>query len=492
MTHSFRIAFRWQVSIETNDDGQSFLITQEGTSRPFPLGLLGAAYRAGLHSLQGDGIPATDVPLIHQRIKAEQGLLAVGQFIRLLQNLMAQGALQYTLFVDNEPYLSLVPLAQSFRLHDATIERTATMVLSRFASIHRETHALVLDSPLGHGRLILHHPYASALVVRLAAPADYEALLHATNLERAALDTVLQVLLSVKAVTCVTDETTDEDRDPALRTWEYHDLLMHSRSRFGRQPTPLGGTFRFVGQIDPLPAVAPRRSQQVVALHKPDMNQLSAQDVPLTAALEGRRSRRIHGREPLTLHVLGSFLYRTARIQDTHVWDVGADGQTVPFELLRRAYPAGGGIHELDLYLTITRCTGIDAGLYRYDPQEHVLEHVAAYTAQVQRLVLLAKQATASTDEDFPQVLVTYAARFGRITWKYEGLAYALVLKHVGVVMQTMYLVAEAMGLAGCAVGTGDSDLFAQIVGIPYHSMTSVGEFTLGSRADDTMSACSP
>ena len=102
MTHSLRIAFRQQVSIETNEDGQSFLITQEDTSRPFPLGLIGAAYRVGLQSLQGDGIPVIDVPLIHQRIKAEKGLLAVGQFIRLLQNLMTQGALQYTLFVDNE------------------------------------------------------------------------------------------------------------------------------------------------------------------------------------------------------------------------------------------------------------------------------------------------------------------------------------------------------------------------------------------------------
>jgi SagB-type dehydrogenase family enzyme len=61
-------------------------------------------------------------------------------------------------------------------------------------------------------------------------------------------------------------------------------------------------------------------------------------------------------------------------------------------------------------------------------------------------------------------------------------MAYALVLKHVGVLCQTMYLVATAMGLAPCALGTGDSDLFAYATGLDYVAESSVGEFALGSR----------
>ncbi len=57
----------------------------------------------------------------------------------------------------------------------------------------------------------------------------------------------------------------------------------------------------------------------------------------------------------------------------------------------------------------------------------------------------------------------------------------ALVLKHVGVVFQTMYLAATAMGLAPCAVGLGDSDLFAQAADTDYYAETSVGEFLHGS-----------
>jgi hypothetical protein len=52
------------------------------------------------------------------------------------------------------------------------------------------------------------------------------------------------------------------------------------------------------------------------------------------------------------------------------------------------------------------------------------------------------------------QVLIVLTARVGD-RLKYQSIAYALVLKHVGVVLQTMYLSATAMRLAPRAVGTG-------------------------------------
>jgi SagB-type dehydrogenase family enzyme len=85
------------------------------------------------------------------------------------------------------------------------------------------------------------------------------------------------------------------------------------------------------------------------------------------------------------------------------------------------------------------------------------------------------------------QVLITIAARFQRVSWKYAAMAYATILKHVGVVYQTMYLVATAMDLAPCGVGAGDSDSFAWAAGTDYFAETSVGEFLLGSRPGDTV-----
>ena len=45
-----------------------------------------------------------------------------------------------------------------------------------------------------------------------------------------------------------------------------------------------------------------------------------------------------------------------------------------------------------------------------------------------------------------PQILITIAARFGRTSWKYSSIAYALVLKDVGALMQTFYLMATELG----------------------------------------------
>jgi SagB-type dehydrogenase family enzyme len=80
--------------------------------------------------------------------------------------------------------------------------------------------------------------------------------------------------------------------------------------------------------------------------------------------------------------------------------------------------------------------------------------------------------------------LLVITARFQRVTWKYQSMAYALVLKHVGVLYQTMYLAGTAMGLATCALGGGDSDLFAEAAGLDYYAESSVGEFIIGQRPD--------
>ena len=51
------------------------------------------------------------------------------------------------------------------------------------------------------------------------------------------------------------------------------------------------------------------------------------------------------------------------------------------------------------------------------------------------------RDAAASADipSEHLQVLLILTARFQRLSWKYASIAYALTLKHVGVVYQTMY-----------------------------------------------------
>jgi SagB-type dehydrogenase family enzyme len=144
-----------------------------------------------------------------------------------------------------------------------------------------------------------------------------------------------------------------------------------------------------------------------------------------------------------------------------------------------RPYPAGGALYELKLYVVVNRCAGLAAGLYHYDPARHALTRLRGRTTAVGALLRDAADSTA-IPEDTLQTLLILAARFSRVAWKYESIAYALTLKHVGVVYQRMYLAATAMGLAPCAVGGGDADLFARAAGTSYYAETSVGEFLLG------------
>jgi SagB-type dehydrogenase family enzyme len=82
-----------------------------------------------------------------------------------------------------------------------------------------------------------------------------------------------------------------------------------------------------------------------------------------------------------------------------------------------------------------------------------------------------------------PQILLVVTSRFGRVSWKYQAIAYALTLKAVGALYQTMYLTATAMGLAPCAIGTGDGALMARLLGTDFADESSVGEFLLGTDA---------
>jgi nitroreductase len=66
------------------------------------------------------------------------------------------------------------------------------------------------------------------------------------------------------------------------------------------------------------------------------------------------------------------------------------------------------------------------------------------------------------------------------VSWKYSAIAYELILKDVGVLMQTFYLMATDMELGGCAIGIVNIDLFAKMTGIEFHVEGPVGQFAIG------------
>ena len=258
------------------------------------------------------------------------------------------------------------------------------------------------------------------------------------------------------------DVSGDAETDDALAQWDFHDLLFHMRSRQDPQVKPRG--------LNPPPAVVPTSDDDAIPLFRPDLEKLAVDDPPLTFVLEQRRSIRTYDGAPLTAAQLGEFLYRTARVRKLRAGILD--------EVCDKPYPSGGARHALEIYPAVRACEGLEPGLYRYDGLGHRLHKVREFDASVASLV---HQGTPdSSSEAQPPVLLVIAARFQRVQWAYASFGYALILKDTGVLMQTMYLVATAMGLAPCAVGHGNAELFAECAGTRPEIETSVGEFALG------------
>ncbi len=426
--------------------------------------------------------PGDHAGRLARQVRETAGAPGLASWHYHLQQLAQRRLLRISVHQDAECLAVLEPIAPGFAIPHAGTVSAGRYVLSRFSWTYRRDDECRLESPRSRARIVLRDPRAAAFVHALCEPGTLARLVGRVQGLAADTAAALLGLLVGSDLACAVDEAgvTAEDADPALRCWEFHDLLFHSRSRDGRHDGVVGGSFPHAGRLEPPPALAVTGGDDPIELHCPDLGKLAAEDPPFARVLEHRRSVRRYAEEPISARLLGEFLYRVGRVRERLESEVDTPAGPVRLDYATRPYPAGGGLYELELYLAVNRCRGLAAGLYQYDPLGHRLFRRAGPAAKFGQLLADAARA-AATERERLQILVILTARLPRIAWKYAGLAYALVLKDAGVVLQTMYLAATAMGLAPCALGGGDSDLFARAAGVDYYSETSVGEFLLGS-----------
>jgi oxazoline/thiazoline dehydrogenase len=467
------------VTVAAQVDGA---LTLQGLRSPVTLRQLSPGLSEALRRLMAPGQTAGQLA---EHVRTADGPTALARWYFHLQGLAQRRLLRLAVCAGAERLATLEPTSPSFVLPPAGVAPDRSYVLSRFAWMQRHGDVLALESPLSPARIVLHDPRATALVHALTRPGTPELGGRTAGLPAEAVLPLFGLLAHAGAV-CAVDEdgAAAEDADPALRCWQFHDLLFHARSRQGRHDGPVGATYPLAGQLDPPPALRPENAAEGIALHRPDLERLQRQDPPFALVQERRRSVRKYAAEPITDRQLGEFLYRVARVKACQNLEIATAAGPVRMDFAPRPYPAGGALYELEVYAVVGACRGLSPGLYHYDGLDHRLVQRTGRTGEVERLLQGAALAVGLQGTE-PQVLLVLAARVPRVAWKYTGLAYALVLKHVGVVIQTMYLAATAMGLAPCAVGLGDSDLFAQAADADYYAETSVGEFLLGSAPAD-------
>jgi SagB-type dehydrogenase family enzyme len=418
---------------------------------------------------------------------ASDGAQIARELHRLVRRLARHGLLEYRFARsrDGKDDVVIEPQIAEYWPQTPPLRDADVLVLSRFAYLRRRGNDMVLESPRAGALFRICNPSIAAALAGLSTPQQIKKLRRQDGFPGAALLALLmdcRILFKVDPARG-TGLRPDEG-DDALVLWDFHDLLFHARSTQGRHANPTGGVYPYAGTIAPPPAVRPRWPGKKIDLR--EFSSAPAQPTSPAARLlrERHSTREFDAARPITLPELAYFLDGSARVHSQ--WksklDLGDDGLEVDYTA--RPYPSGGASYELELYLAVDNCDGLARGFYHYDAGGHALVPIDVRTPELD--ALLREAAFAMDAHALPQVLVTIAARFGRVSWKYSSLAYALILKDVGALLQTLYLMATGMGLGGCALGTANVDLFARVTGIEFHVEGPVGQFALGRGATPT------
>jgi SagB-type dehydrogenase family enzyme len=353
------------------------------------------------------------------------------------------------------------------------------IALSRFAYMRRRGNEMVLESPRAAALFRIYDPKIAAALALLSTPHKISSLRREPGfpgLELLALLVDCQILFRIEAAK--SDGLRRSEGDENLVLWDFHDLLFHTRSTEGRQANPLGGLYPHAGLIPSPPAVRPRWPGRTIDLRKVQTASSEAPSPFIRLLHERHSTRDFDDTRPITLAELAQLLDGAARVGSkwTSPVDTGAEGPDVSYAA--RPYPSGGSAYELELYLAVANCEGLARGFYHYDADRHALVPIAVRAQELEAQLTAAEFAMAAAAA--PQILITIAARFGRVSWKYSSLAYSLILKDVGVLIQTLYLMTTDMGLGGCAIGTNNIDLFSKMTGLEFHVEGPVGQFALG------------
>ncbi|EIE97954.1 SagB family peptide dehydrogenase [Saccharomonospora glauca] len=175
----------------------------------------------------------------------------------------------------------------------------------------------------------------------------------------------------------------------------------------------------------------------------------------LVATLARRHSSYSFSDDPLALSVLSALLRFSMGVQRF----VPAYGvEQYPLSMA----PSAGGLDILRAYAVVRRVEGLDHGVYRYEPTSHALVQLTDTDPGpgLERAYL---------QEEFvwqPAASVAITARLDVAFDKYPLRHYRTLHVDSGVAVQNLYLVATALGLAGCAVAGFDDAAVGTLLGL--------------------------
>lgn len=434
--------------ISQDDQGITFEVAGRGR---FDVNVASSNLAAAVTALLSGGTSEEELA----DVAGSDGSDGAVRFYYLLERFRKRGLTADEWRIDGEVQALIEPL---FVSHTRAVDICAgdDVILSRFAFSRRDGDRFILESPEASCRVVITSALAAGCLGELA-------LGNIVSPDAVAFRDLLRPLGFL--------ELRDGPESETRATWEFHDRLFHARGRQGLGAAS-GTLYRFKERFPAARAIKPPMSEERLTLEVPTQESPASAEA-LLSVLERRRSiRQMDPDAPITREQLTALLYRVARVKEVL--------QRPEQELMLRPVPSGGAIHELELYVVVGVCAGIERGMYHYHGQEHALYRLPQSDLSVEPFLARAAQSMAQPDEP-PQCLIILASRLPRLAWKYEQIAYRITLLNAGVMIQSLYLVATSMNLACSAIGNGDSGLFAAATELDPLEETSVAEFMVGS-----------
>jgi SagB-type dehydrogenase family enzyme len=214
--------------------------------------------------------------------------------------------------------------------------------------------------------------------------------------------------------------------------WELFDTLSTDQSQGVAAPA----------QQKPVPAGA-----HVMSL--PAVDTLTLGTMPLRDAIASRRSRRKFSSDPLSREELSFLLWATQGVRERG-----------PIRSMRTV-PSGGARHSLETYPYLSRVTGVQPGLWRYQPLEHEIVLLHSDDDLAARLDEALKGQLWNAAVVFVWAAIPY-----RMEWRYSIVSHKVIALDAGHVCQNLYLACESIGCGACAIGAYDQDKLDGVLGI--------------------------
>ncbi len=170
--------------------------------------------------------------------------------------------------------------------------------------------------------------------------------------------------------------------------------------------------------------------KSIIKLPEPDTKGC----IPLETTLSTRRSLKYYKDEPLSLNTVSQLL-----------WSV----QGITNNQGLRAAPSAGAIYPLDIYLVAGNITGLNHGVYLYNPNKNELQK----TSNKDKRKLLSEAALMQEAIKHAPLSIVITGLFEKTTNRYNRRGIQYVYLEAGHAAQNLNLQAVALDLGSVAIG---------------------------------------